>query len=90
MNNDIEEKEKLKLEIIELKNKIKELEEKIKSYTNTERHKRYYENNKTIIKEKAKKYMKKIKENNPDKIKEWSHNAYLKKKEKLKMKDPIN
>lgn len=40
-----EEVSKLKLEIEELKNKNKnnELEEKLKSYTNPERNKRYYE-----------------------------------------------
>jgi hypothetical protein len=71
----------------ELKNKIKELEERLKTYTNTDRHKKYYENHAEIVKEKAKKYMDKIKETNPEKLKEWRHNAYLKRKEKLKQKE---
>ena len=71
----------------ELKNKNKELEERLKTYTNTDRHKKYYENHAEIVKEKAKKYMDKIKESNPEKLKEWRHNAYLKRKEKLKQKE---
>ena len=74
-------------EIEELKLKNKELEEKIKTYTNSARHKKYYENHTEIVKEKAKKYMDKIKETNPEKLKEWRHNAYLKRKEKLKQKE---
>lgn len=72
----------LKKEIEELKQKNKELEEKLKSYTNSNSHKKYYSNNSEIIKEKAKNYMNKIKETNPEKIKEWRHTAYLKRKEK--------
>ena len=34
--------------------------------------------------EKANEYKKKLKETNPDKIKEYAHKAYLKRKEKLK------
>lgn len=74
-------------EIEELKLKNKELEEKLKTYTNSDRHKKYYENHAEIVKEKAKKYMDKIKETNPEKLKEWRHNAYLKRKEKLKQKE---
>lgn len=80
-----EEVSKLKLEIEELKNKNNELEEKLKSYTNPERNKRYYEKNSDNVKEKAKKYMDKIKETNPEKLKEWRHQAYLNRKAKLKL-----
>ena len=78
-----EEISKLKHEIEELKNKNNELEEKIKLYTNPTRNKKYYEKNSDIVKEKAKNYMEKIKETNPEKLKEWRHNAYLKRKAKL-------
>ena len=78
---------KLKLEIEELKNRNNELEEKLKSYTNPIRNKKYYEKNSDIVKEKAKNYMEKIKETNPEKLKEWRHNAYLNRKAKLKAKD---
>jgi len=80
INNLIKENEELKV-------KNKELEEKLKTYTNSDRHKKYYENHAEIVKEKAKKYMDKIKETNPAKLKEWRHNAYLKRKEKLKQKE---
>ena len=79
-----EEIDKLKLEIEELKNKNNELEGKLKSYTNPIRNKKYYEKNSDIVKEKAKNYMGKIKETNPEKIKEWRHQAYLNRKAKLK------
>ena len=82
-----EEIDKLKLEIEELKNKNNELEEKLKSYTNPTRNKKYYEKNSDIVKEKAKNYMEKIKETNPEKLKEWRHTAYLNRKSKLKAQD---
>ena len=63
------------------KDKIKELEVKLKKYTNNERHKKYYEKNKDKIKERSKKYMEKMKKENPEKIKEWKRKSYFKKKE---------
>ena len=85
-----EEVSKLKLEIEELKNKNNELEEKLKSYTNPIRNKKYYEKNSHIVKEKAKNYMEKIKETDPEKLKEWRHQAYLNRKAKLKEQHEIN
>jgi hypothetical protein len=67
-----------------LKQKISELEEKLKKYTNSEGHKRYYEKNKQKVIEDSANYLKNLKENNPGKIKEYAKRAYLKKKEKLK------
>jgi hypothetical protein len=58
------------------------LKEKLDKYMS--QHKNYYENNKEIINEKAKQRLKKISEENPEKIKEYRRNAYLKRKEKLK------
>lgn len=78
-----DENTKLKLEIEELKNKNKELEEKLKAYTNPSRNKKYYEKNCNVVKEKAKSYMEKIKETNPEKLKQWRHQAYLNRKAKL-------
>lgn len=43
--------------------------------------------NSEIVKEKAKIYMEKIKETNPEKLKEWRHQAYLNRKAKLKEKE---
>lgn len=82
-----EEIDKLKIEIEELKNKNNELEEKLKSYTNPTRNKKYYEKNSDAVKENAKNYIEKIKETNPEKLKEWRHQAYLNRKAKLKIKD---
>jgi hypothetical protein len=66
-----------------LKKKNIELEEKLRSYTNTERNKRYYEKNSEKVKEKAKNYMERMKTENPEKLKEWRHNAYMNRKNKL-------
>jgi hypothetical protein len=63
---------------------VKELEEHLKKYTNSNRHLKYYENNKDVVKERTKNYVEKLKNENPDKLKEWRRNYYLKKKEKKK------
>jgi len=49
-------------EILLLKQKICELEEKLKKYTNGNNHKNYYEKNKNVVMEKANEYKKKLKE----------------------------
>lgn len=67
-----------------LKERVNELEERLKKYTNSEGHKRYYEKNKKKVIEDSANYLKNLKENNPDKIKEYAKRAYLKKKEKIK------
>ena len=77
----------LKEEIEALKIKNIELEEKLKTYTCNHRHKKYYDNNTDVVKQRAKNYMEKIKETNPEKLKEWRHTAYLKRKEKLKSQE---
>jgi hypothetical protein len=67
-----------------LKNKVKELEDRIKKYTNSDAHKKYYEEHKTEVKKQGKAYLEKLKQENPDKIKEYRHTAYLNRKNKLK------
>jgi hypothetical protein len=67
-----------------LKQRINELEERLKKYTCGKNHKKYYENNKEIVMEKGAKYLQKLKEDNPEKLKEYRRNAYLNRKEKLK------
>jgi hypothetical protein len=68
----------------ELKVLVSELQEKLKKYTNPLAHQAFYEKNKEkIIKESAER-LKKLKEDNPEKIKEYRRTAYLKRKEKLK------
>jgi len=78
-------------EIMELKQTLEkrekyivELEENLKKYTNNNRHLKYYENNKDVVKERTKNYVDKLKTENPEKLKEWRRNYYLKRKEKLK------
>jgi ribosomal protein L29 len=66
----------------ELKAKLTEMEEALKKYTNGERHQRYYDAHKEDVKSRAKAYMDKLKTENPEKIKEWRRNAYLKAKAK--------
>ena len=63
----------------ELKEKVKDLEEKLKKYTNGDNHKRYYEKNKDKIKEQGATYLKKLKE--------YRRTYYLKKKEEMQNKD---
>ena len=81
--------ETLRRELEELKIKNSMLEDKLKSRYNkaTSRHRKYYENNSDLVKERAKKYMEKIKLTHPEKLKEWRHTAYLKQKEKRRIKN---
>jgi len=79
----IEENEVLRKENEELRNKVLELEEKLKKYTNGDNHKRYYEKNKEQIKEAGSNYLKKLKEENPEKLKEYRQRAYQKRKVKI-------
>jgi hypothetical protein len=84
-NNNIINNKIYEEEIILLKNKIEELEQKLKKYTNGDNHKRYYEKNKEKIKKDGLSYLKNLKIKNPEKIKEYNHNSYIKRKEKKKI-----
>lgn len=66
----------------ELKQINAELVAKLDKIIYHESKKRYYENNKEEIIQKAGERLKIIKEKNPEKIKEYSRRAYLKAKEK--------
>jgi hypothetical protein len=74
----MDELELLKKENEELKNKVIELEERLKKYTAPARSKTYYENHKEELLEKMKKY-----KQTPEQIKDRNRKAYLKKKEKM-------
>lgn len=80
----------LEQENVLLKQKIQELEERLKKYTNGDNHKRYYEKNKDKVKEIGANYLNKLKEENPEKLKEYRRTYYLKKKEKMKQDDQNN
>jgi len=84
MNDIIIENKLLKEENENLKLEIFELNEKLKKYTNSQGHKKYYEKNKNIVIEKSKTYLQKLKEENPEKLKEYRKTAYLNRKNKKK------
>ena len=73
---------KLNSKITQLQTQNMDLEQHLKKYTNGENHKRYYEKNKEKIKETGASYLQKLKAENPEKIKEYSHRAYLNQKKK--------
>ena len=73
--------EELLKEIMMLKEENAKLKSQLENYNNSR--KSYYEKNKEIVNEKAKQRLKKIAEENPDKLKEINRNAYLKRKEKM-------
>jgi len=63
-----------------LKTRVLELEDRLKKYTNSEGHKRYYEKNKDRIIKNANAYLKKLSEDNPEKLKEYRRRAYIKRR----------
>jgi hypothetical protein len=71
---------RLNNEIALLREQVKTLKTRLAKYTNNDRHKRYYENNKDKVKQNAKKYIEKLKEENPEKLKEYRQKAYLNRK----------
>ncbi len=70
--------EEEKQRLIDENDKLKQL---LKNYNDSR--KNYYEKNKEIVKEKAKQGLKKLAVENPEKLKEYRRNAYLRRKEKL-------
>ena len=79
--------EELLQEIFLLKEENTKLKLQIENYNNSR--KSYYEKNKEIVNEKAKQRLKKIAEENPEKLKEINRLAYLKRKEKMKKIDEL-
>jgi hypothetical protein len=73
--------QKHKADMADLKAKYDECKAHLEKYTNNARHKRYYEQNKDRVKENAKAYLNRLKTENPDKLKEYRHRAYIKRKE---------
>jgi predicted MPP superfamily phosphohydrolase len=66
-----------------LKNEVIELKEHLKKYTFGNNHKRYYEKNKEKVKECGAKYLQKLKEENPEKLREYWRRAYENRKLKI-------
>lgn len=79
----MDETEKLRKEVQQLREKLLETESQLKKYTNGENRKRYYEKNKEKVMQLGANYLEKLKETNPEKLKEYRHRAYLKRKAKL-------
>jgi hypothetical protein len=71
-----------KKEVAMLRETVSTLQNQLEKYTNNERHKRYYEKNKEKVKQNAKQYLDNLKVQNPEKLKEYRHRAYLKRKER--------
>ncbi len=69
-------------EIEMLRAEIKELKEKLSRYTNNECHKRYKENNKEKILERAREYNRRYREKNKEKVLEYAREYAKKKREK--------
>jgi len=83
----MDEIEIIKKENEELKKTNAELEERLKKYTNGDNHKRYYEKNKEKYKELGANYLQKLKEDNPEKLKEYRRTAYQNRKAKINLTD---
>jgi len=73
----------LENEIAILRETVHILEVKLEKYTNNDRHKKYYEKNKDRIKENARQYLLKLKEENPEKLKEYRRRAYENRKDRV-------
>lgn len=69
-------------EIHNLRSQVQLLKSQLEKYTNNDRHKRYYNNNKDKIKQNAKRYIEKLKDENPDKLKEYRKTAYMNRKQR--------
>ena len=65
-----------------LKKEVNELKEHLKKYTFGDNHKRYYEKNKDKVKEGGAKYLQKLKEENPEKLREYWRRAYQNRKQR--------
>jgi hypothetical protein len=74
--------QELQNEITALQQQVNTLKTRLAKYTNNDRHKRYYENNKDKVKQNAKLYIERLKEENPEKLKEYRKKAYMNRKQK--------
>jgi len=76
----LEEWNKFQQEFELTKQQLENYKKQLEKYTNNERNKRYYEKNKERVKENAKNYLNRLKVENPEKLKEYRHKAYIKRK----------
>ena len=80
------ENESLKKEISELKQKVMMLEDKLDIHvlSRNKAQRVYYKNHTEIAQQRTRKYLDDLKENDPERLKAYRHQAYLNRKEKLK------
>jgi len=74
--------EELYNEIHNLRSQVQLLKSQLEKYTNNDRHKRYYNNNKDKIKQNARRYIERLKDENPEKLKEYRKKAYMNRKQR--------
>jgi hypothetical protein len=72
----------------DLKEEVARLTSELHKYTRPQ--KEYYETNKAEVIKKSNERLKKLAEDNPDKLKEYRRTAYLKQKEKKKTQELQN
>ena len=89
MDNIPDEITKLREENTKQKQIIQDLETRLKKYTNNQGHKKYLEQHKEQIQTIKNNYLQKLKEENPEKIKEYWRRASQKRKEKKLQEQPI-
>ena len=89
MDNIPDEITKLKEENAKQKQIIQDLETRLKKYTNNQGHKKYLEQHKEQIQTIKNNYLQKLKEENPEKLKEYWRRASQKRKEKKLQEQPI-
>ena len=82
MDNIPDEITKLREENTKQKQIIQDLETRLKKYTNNQGHKKYLEQHKEQIQTIKNNYLQKLKEENPEKLKEYWRRASQKRKEK--------
>lgn len=70
----------LKATIKQLEEKLKLSEEKLKKYTNSESHKKYYSEHREEVKTRGKEYLQELKEKDPEKLRAYWRTAYEKRK----------
>ncbi len=85
LNSLILENKMLKKENESLKEENDKMKKLMENYNNSR--KSYYEKNKELVNQKAKDRMKKLSQEDPERLKEINRKAYLKRKEKLEKEE---
>lgn len=81
----LDENAKLKVEIELLKKENEEIQARLKKYTTNPSYKNYYNNNKDVVQETQKRYIDKLKEEDPERLKEYRRKANQRYRDKKKL-----